>query len=438
MNNKTARYMRAAFAAMLVATLLTACKNKDFFDKEQYENIIEDGFPVTEVDAGHLWTTLTSAVTDIYLDEEYEGDCLVEVYLSQPSTANTALLAASGTVAPGGHMRTALSFPNSQKTFYVAVTDAAKRRVVKSGSVNNGVLTQIFRGAESKSTGTYVGESVPEPPRFGIRYCFESEFPLTGDYDFNDIVLTLRPHIEGRTVRLAVTLDAVGMVAQVAAAIRVQGVGRGDVLSLTTEGDFDTNNGRPMSSFNIIDTKEMLLPDNLKHTSDLVIKLFNDAHWAMLKTLESNGNVGRAYCNTQHQGATNFTPSVEVDPITVTYCLEMASETAANRFVAEYLDAFIIESSNGSYCEVHPTIYRNCEIIYSYYNDPEAYDNRYTWALQMPSTFRYPIEGSVVGSDRKGVYTGAYQIPGHSFPEWATNQNNATDWFDYPDLWHVY
>ena len=435
---KITRYTILAAAALLLTALSTACKDKEFFDKENYENIVGDGFPVTEVDAEHLWTTVTSALTDIHLDEEYEGNSFVEVYLKHPSSDNTALQAASGTVAPGGHLRTPFSFPITQSTFYVAVTDAAGRRVVKTCGLNNGTVSQTFRGAESKANGTYVGDAQPVPPRFGIRYCFESDFPLIGDYDFNDVVLTLRPYVEGRTVRLDVTLDAVGMMTQVAAAIRVQGVRRGDVVAVSREGDFDTNNGRPMSSFNIIDTKEILLPDNLNHTSDIVIYLFNDAHWALLKKSETNGNVGRAYCNTQHTGADGFSPSVETTPVTVTYRFELASETAANRFVAEYLDAFIIENSNASYCEVHTTVYKNAEVIYSYFNDPEAYDNPYTWALQMPSTFRYPIEGTVVGSNRKEVYTGAYQTPGHSFPEWARNRNEATDWFDYPDPWHVY
>mgnify|MGYP006936007430 FL=1 len=60
-----------------------------------------------------------------------------------------------------------------------------------------------------------------------------------GDYDFNDAVLTLTPTIEGKKVTLKVSLDAVGAMEQIAAAIRIKDVKMSDIASYQRDGNFD-------------------------------------------------------------------------------------------------------------------------------------------------------------------------------------------------------
>lgn len=320
----------------LVGLSLTACKEEDYFDKDKYQELIGNAFPVTAVDPEHDWSV---------------GDL-----------ANAT----------------------------------------------------------------------------AIRYCFEEDFPQEGDYDFNDVVLTLMPVRNGSTVDLQVTLDAVGGVKQMAAAIRVKGVNDIDVASVSMRGDFDFDNGKPQSSYMIIDSKDILLPASKKRTSSIVINLFSDAHWAMGRSLMTDGSVRRWMYNTVAYDNSSRPDRAYVTPVTVVYTIELTSEAAARRFCAENLDAFIIENYNGLYMEVHTFPFKGDEVIYEYMADKTAYDDNYIWALQVPASFCYPAEGNVIGSNRNGTLSGAYQMPGHSFAEWAEDHTKATDWYKYPTKQLIY
>jgi hypothetical protein len=46
------------------------------------------------------------------------------------------------------------------------------------------------------------------------------------------------------------------------------------------------------------------------------------------------------------------------------------------------------------------------------------------------SNFKYPIEWKPINE--------AYNTPGHSFSEWATDRTQATDWYLYPTAEMVY
>lgn len=268
---------------------------------------------------------------------------------------------------------------------------------------------------------------------YGIRYLFEDNFPQEGDYDFNDLVLTVAPRVDGREVTLSVTLDAIGTPKQLAAAIRVCGVSRAEVTAASMEGDFDFNNGKPMSSYMIIDSREMLLPDDKKLTGDLVINLFSDSHWAMSHVMEANGNIRRWLYNTVDKSSPDSRPDcADVPPVTVTYHLTLATPEAAARFVADNLDAFVIESTNGIFYEVHTYPYKLDQVIYQYIKDPANYADSYIWALQVPSPTRWPLEGVIIGSNRGGVFSGAYRMPGQSFCEWAISRSKAVNWWMYP------
>lgn len=425
-------------AILLAALAATSCKDKEYFDKDVYNEIIGEAFPVTDIDPYHDWRTVTSGTTAISVGSDYTGNCTISVYFETPGADSRTLMVASGSVPPGGTLRTAFSYPAAQRVFYIAATGPDGLRVTRQGEILDGTLGASFSAAEAASMGSPAPDGQQEAPRFGIRYCFEDNFPLEGDYDFNDIVLTVTPAIEGSNVTLKVSLDAVGTTNQVAAALRIKGLSRSEIVSSAMEGDFDFNNGKPQSSFTIIGSKEYLLPDGTNHTGDVVINLFDDAHWALSHTVEADGSVRRWYYNTVRGSSPSDAGYADVSPTSVTYRFTLSSPEAAMKFVAENMDAFIINNSNGSYMETHTRPFKTSEVIFNYFDDPSAYDAPYIWALQLPGTFLYPLEGGMIGSDRKGVFSGAYQIPGHSFSEWATDRNTATDWYDYPQKRLVY
>lgn len=421
--------LRQIIVLALVPALVPACREKDYFDKEVYDEIISMAFPVTGVDASHGWKTVTTAAAAVSVDAGYGGDCRITIYLDDPTQSSSPVVAAVGTAAAGGTFRTSFSCPVGCGQFYVALAAPDGRLLLKPAALSGGMISCAFTSDDTPVAGE---GSWPEGTPFGMRYCFEDNFPQEGDYDFNDVVLTVTPVVDGRDVTLTVSLDAVGTQKQVAAALRVRGLAATALEQASREGDFDMDNGRPAASFNIVDSKDYILPYGVRHTSDLVLLLFNDAHWAMAQRMESNGNVRRYYYNTVTPGSADYTEWASVEPVVVTYRLRFGSADDARRFVADNLDVFIIESSGGSYVEVHTMAYKTSELIYDYISDTSAFDAPYVWALQLPGTFRYPLEGVWIGSNRSGVLSGAYRTPGHSFAEWAVDRTAATDWWKYP------
>jgi hypothetical protein len=74
---------------------------------------------------------------------------------------------------------------------------------------------------------------IPEPKGFSFRYCFEDNFPDAGDYDFNDVVLTVTPSLNDKTLTIQVSLDAVGALKTIGAAIRLVSLKSTDLNSYT-------------------------------------------------------------------------------------------------------------------------------------------------------------------------------------------------------------
>lgn len=283
--------------------------------------------------------------------------------------------------------------------------------------------------------------SNPDWSSFAARFCFEDNFPAEGDYDFNDAVLTVTPTISGSTVTLKVSLDAVGALKQIASAIHVSGVNRSDVTSITRSGDFDRNNGRPASSEDVIKSTEDLLPSTMTTTTDMVINLFNDAHWSMMqkKNVET-ADVQRYFYNTVQRGNGYVGYQNDVNPVVVTYTIQLNSEEAAQKFVADNLDVFILEKYNGSYWEVHTFPYKTKQILSAYNNkDMTGYTNVFPWGVMVPGDFQYPIEWTKIGGiTTNSVLEGAYQTNSHSFGQWAQDKKAATDWYNYPTSGMVY
>lgn len=321
-------------------------------------------------------------------------------------------------------------------------------------TVGNGNAKLVAKGAAdiaieaSECTPGYNGDNfIIEDKPFGMRFCFEDNFPREGDYDFNDAVITVTPEIKENVVKLTVSLDAVGASEQIAAALRIVGVQQWQLQSISVVGDFDYTN-RPISSIKIIDTQDYILPYHLNLTSDLVINLFNDAHLAMGRQAEKqglgevmmpNGNVRRWFYNTVDRNDGLAEKINDVTPVTVVYTLTMNSVEAAQLFVAENFDAFIVEGFNGGYWEVHTYPYKTAQVITPYgQKNMTPYDDNYPWAVQVPGSFKYPKEWTSVGTSKESFVGGAYQTEGHSFGEWARDKNKATDWYEYPTAGMIY
>ena len=301
----------------------------------------------------------------------------------------------------------------------------------------NGAKVTIADNACGAAYSGEPEENVPEASSFSLRYCFEDNFPQMGDYDFNDAVLTLTPTIEGKKVTLKVSLDAVGAMEQIAAAIRVKDVKMSDIASYQRDGNFDE--GYPSTGTKIIRSSEILLPDGMKYNglTDVVINLFSNAHWAIRHEMATDGSIKAWFFNTVKRGDSYEYYENDVPPAVVTYTFEMNSEAAAQKFCEANLDVFIVEQYNGGFWEVHTVPFKTQDVLADYGADKSMYNDNYPWAICVPGDFKYPIEWQAIGSSTR-IMRVAYGRSGHSFADWAEDHTSATDWYLYPTEGLVY
>lgn len=287
-------------------------------------------------------------------------------------------------------------------------------------------------------------DEIPEPNSFSFRYCFEDNFPDAGDYDFNDVVLTVTPKLNDKTLTIKVSLDAVGATKTLAAAIRLISLKSTDLEEYTvTQGFASPEDAGGLGSYDNIDTRETFLKEDQKpnNTSNMVIVLFKDAHWAINPHKTSTGAVERTFFNTVKPGD-YYERNVDVK--TATYKLVFKDADKAKTMLAENLyDVFIVEPYNGAYWEVHTVQngFKTDQVITNRKPEPgysNAYGSNKPWAIMVPGDFKYPYEWQIIGTRSSGVLSGAYQTAGHSFAEWAENSEDATDWYLYPTGGLVY
>ena len=267
-------------------------------------------------------------------------------------------------------------------------------------------------------------EVIPEPESFSMRYCFEDNFPTPGDYDFNDVVLTVTPTVNGKTLTIKVSLDAVGGTETIAAAMRLVGVKNSDLDSYTVTNAFPSIDGMGWgASYHNIEHSDGFVPGGQEPnlTDNMVIVLFKDAHWAINPENANSGGPDRVFYNTVEPG--DFYTN-NVTPTTATYTLVFKETEIANKMLAENLyDVFIVEPYNGAYWEVHTVGYKTAQVITPAKPEPgysQAYGNNMPWAIKVSGDFKYPYEWKAI--------TNAYQ----TFGEWAKDSNNAKDWYEHP------
>ena len=273
----------------------------------------------------------------------------------------------------------------------------------------------------------------------GYRFCYEDNFPEPGDYDFNDVVMTITPLADTdnpNVVNLTVSLDAVGALKQDAAALRLVGITDSELTSVEcTSGEWFDLQSNKRGQYNVDIIGEHLGIDNLGKVAtnkitglynDVVIPLFNDAHLAINpEGVQQSGLVDRVFYNTTKDGV-----GVNVAKKTITLKLTFSSSEAAGRIAGDNLDAFIIEPYNSAYWEVHTYRYKANQVFVNIKNDDKEEQLQvigYPWGIMVPDkNFRYPLEFTPIGSYKNDISGGAYS----NFASWAQNQNVCTDWYE--------
>src|SRR5574344_748710 len=430
--------MRNSLWSMIVCTVLmlsiTSC-SKEYFDQDSYEELIKSAFPVDNIDSSHDWNTITSADVKVSVNQTSGETYTVRVYEQDPSTNKDLTILAEGNVVSGNTITTSMTYPTVDRTFYVARIDGDGYRQVKSAQVSDGTLSVNFTSNDTQQT-----KETNSTSYFSWRYIFEGNFPQPGDYDFNDLVLTVTRQTDmddPTTVYLTVSLDAIGTTSPIGAAIHISGLAPSDLSSIRT-----SNNFAFYQYSNVSKIKEEDNGYTTAYNGDVVIPLFNDAHYALSRGGSIvHGSQAYYYYNTvKDTSSVYYLSSREDYPAVVSYTIKCKSETTAKNITPETIDAFIVTQYNGAFWETHAAPYKKFEVLYLYRNSDYqySYSDNYPWALQVPGNFKYPIEGTPIGKYKDGTNTGAYCISGHSFGEWAEDEDQAQDWYSYPSSDYVY
>ncbi len=411
-----------AVIGILAAT--SACK-KNLYDMELTKQALELTFHNDSVDKTHTWSLLddytvnvTANVTDV--DR-------IEVLSINPYAANNKsveLLAKQEDVEEGDVVTLTYSVPTANDSVYIAAVDINEK--YKVVAIKKGTETADFT-----TLNTTIEGELAIPTSQEVYYCFCNSFPQPSTtWGYNDLVYRISKEvISDKVLRINVTLSAIGNTNQMAGALRLDGV------SFDNVDNIKISNGNTFSKYTsssrlIIKDENTLLKGQ---DGSAVINLFDDAHKAFYVRTEDNGKINRYYINVTHTTDVNH---MEFSPVTVSYDITFKNSEIAQTVSFGKLDPFILYYYNSNVWEVHKYKFKFKEILYEYLSgSPSSYDTGFSWALEIPHKwFRWPLQGTSMGSYKKGVIYGAYQQPKHSFGEWGTNKTVATDWYLYPSM----
>jgi len=389
---------------------------------EQWREIVQTGFTVDSLDNYHMWDLLQDRALSISVklnDSILDDISLVQVLNGNPYEIDGVEILAERPYNKGVAVNPSFKVPTVAPTLYVAaVSSQGKYYVMPVES-----KTKVVIGG-----GKVISDGLLHRPIYQtFTYLFEENYPLPGDFDFNDVVLRISQHaVDAQTLKVQVTLAAVGASTQVGAAIHMPSLNYSAVEKVTIDEGSRFDEGYSIDRYFISNNE--VVSEGLDGT--VVINLFDDAHWCM-NSKESMGQVVRMFYNTQKYEVAN--ESAIVPTVTRTYTLYLNEGQNAYYLPLSDIDPFIMVNSNGRLnVEIHTYRYKYQEAIWEYTTGPGDQDDRVPWALLIPdATFHYPIEGVTLGQYRKGEISGAYCRYNHSFGQWARNRNGSTDWWLY-------
>ena len=267
---------------------------------------------------------------------------------------------------------------------------------------------------------------------FSCTYVFEDNYPLVGDYDFNDVVLDVTTECQRekntnniRKIQLNITLAAAGASKAVGVGLRIVGITPADILEVTDGGDKKTFQKSFNSPYNLFKfNSETLMEDGTG--DEVIIPIAGEVHEVLGKEVGTLINTGAA-----ENGVT-------ADARTYEIIIELTDQSHQEPlFSKDNLDFFI--------CYPYKTMQQRMEVhLYEFWNygattygtvQKENLDlaGNNTWAVCVPYLFKYPLE-TVNISITSDPPAGAYP----DFIYWAKDRNTYQDWYNNPNEDRVY
>lgn len=420
---KTQILMLTAAAGLLLGT--AACR-KDYYDDNAYQKEVHRLSPIDSVDPGHTWQLTTENTFRLTADAGQDVE-RVMLLTENPLESRTAEVVNQASLGDGQTVTLAASVPTRLSGLYAALVDKDGQYHVVPVGVNQYQVS--FSGATQ-------GTPLATPQMQTYTYLFEEDFPLPGDYDYNDVVLRIGVERTGELqLTLKVTVVAVGATKQIAAYVRLLGYKYQDIDSIRTASGKTFNDGLPQGSTFLVDNYDELLVEG--RNGEAVVNLFADAHWAMNSNSNSASDYGILTRKKYNTGTGDYAQYENKVWQTQSYVITFKKGENLNRFTQEALDPFIVTNYNVGRYETHQEQMRAAQVLYQYSVSATLKD--LPWALKIPTnSFRYPREGMEIGFRKRtetGVVAmfGAYVTRGHSFGEWAEDSSSSLDWYLYPD-----
>lgn len=271
------------------------------------------------------------------------------------------------------------------------------------------------------------GSETPTDP-VSYTYVFEDNFPLVGDYDFNDVVLDVETyyHREKNTnhikrIQLDVTLAAAGASKPLGVGLRITGINKSDIREIKTGGD----DSRFQESFNSSYNKFRYNNVTYMEDSDpsVVIPVAGEVHnvFGVEPGEMVNTGIGVTAKEYTYEVIIELTDQTRTEPL----------------FSKDNLDFFI--------CYQYKSMEQRMEVhLYEFWGygataagtiQQENLDlaGNNTWAICVPYGFRYPKET---------INVSRTDIPEASaYPEfiyWAQDRTQYTEWYEHPVEENVY
>lgn len=435
-------------AVTILAGGNSSCK-RDVFDQDTYKEIADTVSPVDSIDPNHTWE-LSSQKTLIMNINAGVGAKKLMILTDDPATTSSAKIISQRDVEENDQFSMTISYPQLLTTLYAALIDAE----------GNYTVTKINPSSSDNrvnfSSPMYKSKKVDYTPQLQYyTYCFESEYPEFGDYDYNDLIMRIAlERTAPKEMRIHVQIAALGCDRPMTGEIRFPTENKDEEHGLITMSDIDSVYTVDGKSFNVNMHGETITKQNmniLKNTDLLleglngepILNLFVDAHWAMGDMRENEyGVYDRKYYNVSQSSGTSSTGVIfqTTVPREVIYVLKLKEELPLNYLTLDNIDPFIQEKYSANTYEVHTYPYKSVMALNKYkYVDTK----NLPWSLVIPSgTFNHPLEGVKIGIKKKEngyvILFGAYPTRTHSFGEWAENRNKSTDWYHYPEESEVF
>ncbi len=157
--------------------LATSCTNKDLFDQEQWNKMMEKTFPVSGIQTN--WQTVGTATANVTVNKDAGEKYTVKLYNSDPLIRTNAVLLAKGAVVSGSTFSTKFDYALADSVVYVACVDSKNRReVIPVHNVTNGSSFNITFGTQSTSSSKKLSYSVTSRASVTLK---ETPCPYTAD-----------------------------------------------------------------------------------------------------------------------------------------------------------------------------------------------------------------------------------------------------------------